>query len=243
MNQISFVSANERGFTLLEAVVVIFILVVVAGVVVSTTGEASDRAARETTLASMTELRNALVSRYYADVAEMPMTLADAFRPRTRTGVIQGVPVQVAAGPCWRGPYVMHSGAAYRTTPEGSFTPWPGFLPEYGPLLLSLPTPPVAPPAINDAWGRPIVLQVPNWLFRDPGPLQVAAPTAEQWRHLRLVSAGPDGRLDIPWDDTTAAAAAYPAGTQPAYFPNRSLCGDDLVLYLREPDRRLGTTP
>jgi len=202
----------RRGFTLLEMLVVVLILVAVAGMVITMTGDVGEQARRETTLASLARIREA-VAKYYADVASMPQSVADLLRRRTNP--LPGVPELPpgGTGPGWRGPYLLHAGAVYAADLAN------GFRPEYGPAAPGLPL----PPALKDAWGRPIVLQIPNAVLEDP----------EGDGLYRLVSAGPDGVIDTPHRDEDV----LPPATR-ALFPSRSQCDDDLILYLRQADLR-----
>lgn len=64
---------------------------------------------------------------------------------------------------------------------------------------------------VGDAWGNPIILQVPT----------ISTDLAECFRFARLVSAGPDGELDTLLDNATAAVR-----------------DDDLVQFLNRADDR-----
>lgn len=241
----------QSGFTLLEAVVVIFIIAVLAGVVITATGGVAERAPRDTTVASMTELRNVIVSRYYTDVGDVPQSLADILR--CRDNATFGLPPTISnlsATPSpavtlgWRGPYVLNSGASYMRDDVRKF------LKEYGPSMGAAPP---SQPTILDGWGNPIVIQIPNSIL-DPIPFETGkyflhGPETSPGvhspldvRHARLVSAGPDGIIQTPKDDADAVGQPYPTSI-PAQFPNRILCGDDIVLYLRVTDQRFGGGP
>ena len=68
-------------------------------------------------------------------------------------------------------------------------------------------------PAQIDAWGRPIVIQ---WPTDSSGNIQPA--------YVRLVSAGPNGKLETPSTVTDLSATTTPWNV-----------GDDMILYLRQP--------
>ena len=88
-------------------------------------------------------------------------------------------------------------------TPAGGTTASTSFLPEYG---LD------GDPAVLDAWGRPIVIQVPP---SDPS-------------YARLVSAGPNGVIDTPESVLMPTAG----GTSPT-----NERGDDVIMFLFQPDQ------
>jgi len=88
--------------------------------------------------------------------------------------------------------------------------------------------------AVGDAWGNPIVLQIP------PDDAFVAPTEAKRWRFARLVSAGPDGVLHTPrydssiLDTASRRRSARLAGM--ALDSSVTARGDDLVLFLNRPD-------
>ena len=95
----------------------------------------------------------------------------------------------------WRGPYVAPSGAQYAINVPMGFTS------DYGKD---------GDPGVSDAWGRPIVIQIPT---HDSVP---------DWQYARLVSAGPDGKIDTPLNVQSPSDA------------NRN---DDILLFLLLTDR------
>lgn len=248
-SQFGSIGGTARGFTLLEAVVVIFIIAILAGVVITYISGAVDRSPRDTTIASMIELRNSIVSRYYSDVGDLPQSTADLLR--CRDNATYGLPPAIAdlgggktsSAPGWKGPYLLHSGANYVLDNSRNF------LAEYGP---SMGGPPPLQPTINDAWGNPIIIQIPNSILEmyAPGLYRlrgVESPPASgmfplENRYARLISAGPDGIIQTPKDNagSTLPSPALVPPPPPAAYPHKDLCGDDIVLYLRVADLRLG---
>jgi prepilin-type N-terminal cleavage/methylation domain-containing protein len=197
------------GFTLLELLVVLAILAAVAGLAISLVGGTAETASRQVTEVSLAEIREAILGRegvpgYAGDLRRLPATLTEVF--------VQGAqpPFDPVTALGWRGPYVRTSGATY------ALLPLQGFTTVYGAA---------GDPAVLDAWGRPVVIQVPD----ADGD---GVPTEADRRHARLLSAGPDGTIQTPRTD----AAAVPPGT--AAFPLRSQCADDVVLYLAVADGR-----
>ena len=158
----------------------------------------------------------------------------------------------------WRGPYVSHamgdfpSADATRFADDGSFKAR-GFYPVLNGLRLpddflngldgcsiyGFP----GEPAILDPWGNPYVLQIPPpQAFPERFGSNTNLPDEVRFRYARVVSAGPDGRLDTPCfmvNTTNRWSTSWNKHT-------RRLCrqaglidgdarrarGDDLVLFL-----------
>ncbi len=200
----------QLGLTLLEMVVVIAILAVLAGLIVPMLGNlrfggaggnrTAQQIATATTLASV---RGAILGTtaqpgLWQDLGErptyFPQSIADLFLASTN------LPKQLHAfDPVtqlgWRGPYLISSDAHYSVDATN-------FTAAYGSN---------GDPAILDAWGKPIVLQVP----------QVTGATLdEEVQNARLVSAGPDGIIQ------TSLHKLMPSDLTP------SDRGDDVVLFL-----------
>jgi type II secretory pathway pseudopilin PulG len=155
---------------LVELLVVLVILAALAGTAMVAAQRAGEEGFDAATKKSLVTLREAFEV-YRKDVLAPPQHVADllrkpdgvpAYSPATRTG--------------WRGPYVLAASGRYELT-AGAQTA--GFGLAYGDHL---------DPAVIDAWGRPIVLQVPD--VDDDAVL-----TEDERRHARLVSAGFDGVL------------------------------------------------
>lgn len=241
---------STSAFTLLEALVVLVVLVATTGVVILATESISEAAPQQTTSATLTEVRKTILSRYYADVGALPQSMADLLRRRVlfppEVPDLTGSPyADPALG--WRGPYMLHSGATYAADPSRNFVS------EYGPI-----TPLVtSAPALLDGWANPVVLQIPNSVLDEdpagsgsyvlksymedpPGSgLYVKVPLRESdVRHSRVISAGPNGVVDTPRLDVDTLGPVPPTPAQKAWFPPRSQCGDDLVLYIQVTDQR-----
>lgn len=191
-------------------VVTLVILAAAAALVVPLVDSASEDAAATATRATLSAMRDAVLGDgaspgFAADMGTDPGSSADLLR---RPSGAPSFDPSTAHG--WRGPYVRC--ASVRYVIDGTT----GFAAEYGASDDPFPA---------DAWGRPVVLQIPD---ADGVP----APTADETRHARLVSAGADGVLQTP---------RTPAGAAPgtALLPARSACGDDLVLFLRVADTRV----
>lgn len=159
----------RHGFTLVELLVVLTILVALAGLVTALVTAASGSARHDVTLASMARVRQAMAM-YSMDMQKPPAFMADLLRnpgnyppydPQTRKG--------------WNGPYLQHSGAQYTPDARTIFTTI------YGEGNT---------PTLLDGWGNPLVIQRGIWdgtkadLSKDSG--------------LRVVSAGEDGILQCP---------------------------------------------
>jgi len=186
------------------------VLAAVAGVAWVSLDGVADRAARDATGATMAALRSASLGTeatpgFYGDVGRSPARAVElavapvdvpAYVVATRTG--------------WRGPY------ARATTTPYVVDVVRGFTAAYGDPGDPMPI---------DAWGRPIVLQVPD----ADGD---GSSDAVDVRHARWVSAGEDGRLSTPRRDADAIA---PGDSR---LPTLGQCGDDLVLFLHVPDTR-----
>lgn len=85
--------------------------------------------------------------------------------------------------------------------------------------------------ALGDPWGNPYVVQVPEW---QAFPIEFHPPFRSyrefawlRWRFARLVSAGPNGRLETPRDDYLAGMDEHNDVT---------VRGDDIVLFLNRQD-------
>lgn len=162
------------------------------------------------------------------------------------------------SGRGWRGPYVRHGAGTFpaadsRRFEEDATAAARGF---YPPLEgLKMPEDFVSrrdgcsvygfpgEPTVNDPWGNPYVLQIP------PAQAFAGANTnladEVRFRYARLVSAGPDGRLDTPchavnltnrwetaWNERTRRLSRQ-AGL---YEDDRAARGDDIVLFLMRND-------
>ena len=185
----------RKGLTLVELVVVVAILAILAAAIVPLVSQYAADARVTATQASLTEIRNAIMGTtnapgYLGDTGQLPAAMRDLF-------------VQPAGMPAfdrdtsrgWRGPYLLSSGATYPRTDA------------YGQ---------VGDPAVLDAWGNAIVLQVPS-----------AGSIAANLAFARLVSAGRNGAVETPLNLLDSLGNPYPAA---------GARGDDIVLFLNHSD-------
>lgn len=210
------------AFTMFELAAVVVVLTVVAGLAMSAAGDATTQASRTVTMSTMRTVRDAIVGVATGrDGRVTPCFLQDVGRlPRfaptsagdhdySLTELLDGRGL-AAFDPStqrgWRGPYLIAPIARFGT-PDLELGLVPAQWVRYGQPGDS---------AVLDGYGRPLLLQVPD-------ELADGTRNADDERHARLVSAGPDGRIDTPLADR---------------YPSLSQCGDDLVLYLRVADLR-----
>jgi len=220
----------SRGLTLLELLIVLTILVALSTLIVPTMGYLGRRSQSLAARENLYRLHELIVNRYWADIGELPRPAVDEVdgevletdrvdHPQLRYLFVNpdraaiGDPfiyqksASLLGGRAWQGPYLSHTGARYAVTDTDGTGD--GFTSRYG---LE------GDPAVLDAWGRPIVLQVPDESATDL-PTDLGEFTEAQIRrlHARLVSAGEDGRIETPTD---------------VLMPTAEQRGDDLVLFL-----------
>jgi len=162
----------------------------------------------------------------------------------------------------WRGPYVRHatgsfpSAADVRFKDDSTFKAR-GFFPAVHSLRLPMDFLDPAngcsvygfpgEPAVLDPWGNPYVLQIPPpQAFPDRFGSNTNMPDEVRFRYARVVSAGPDGRLDAPcfasnatnWWSTSWNERERRLCRQAGLIDgdDRSARGDDLVLFLARND-------
>lgn len=226
--------ACERGFTLMELLVVIVILAAVAALVVSNVDKSRDDMDDVAERATMQTLRDALTGSaagpgYLADMKHVPgftmetLRTHDLLSPSRYPAFDKFDPV---ARRGWRGPYLRNAqGVTNRNRDRNGRFPDANEIRIEGDATFAVrgffPSSPAYgygerdEVAAADLWGNPIVIQVPT-----------ASDEATRRRYARLVSAGPDGRLTTPLD---LFGGMQSSGTATAR-------GDDRVLFLNRAD-------
>lgn len=101
-------------------------------------------------------------------------------------------------------------------------------------------------PAVLDPWGNPYVLQIPPpQAFWDKYDSNTNLADEVRFQYARIVSAGPDGRLDTPcftvngtndWRITSWSEADCRSSRQAGRVDGELNRGDDLVLFLQRSD-------
>ena len=162
----------------------------------------------------------------------------------------------------WHGPYVRHATGPFPSAEDTRFKDDDtfkvrGFFPDLYKLRLpkdfldrvdgcsiyGFP----GEPAILDPWGNPYVLQIPPpQAFPDRLGANTNLPDEVRFRYARVVSAGPDGRLDTPcfasnatnWWSTSWNGRERRICRQAGLIDgdDRSARGDDLVLFITRND-------
>lgn len=166
---------HNRGFSLIEMVLVVAILVILAGLVLPMLWGVQDNSASVATTAGLQAIRTAIVGSgpgqpgYLSDMGKLPVTMRDLFIMPT-----SATPFDPLTSRGWRGPYLLDATGTYQVNANG-------FSVAYGAN---------GDPAVLDSWGHPIIIQ--------------AAPTASDSNppNIRLVSAGQDGIVQTPDGDS-----------------------------------------
>lgn len=173
----------RAGLTLLELLIVLVVIAVLAGLVVPILTHHGDRSRTTATEASLSELRD-VITQYWRDFdkslpqsgGSSPQTLYLFVNPDTygdgnpaTTDQDQTYDPHYKLG--WRGPYVSQATGTYSESIADGFDSTYGTDGE---------------PALIDAWGQPIVIQLPT-------------PTTPGLTIVRLLSAGPNGILDTSY--------------------------------------------
>ncbi len=162
----------------------------------------------------------------------------------------------------WHGPYVRHTTGAFPSASDTRFPSDASFESrKFYPKLYGLRLPAdflnglngcsiygfPGEPAVLDPWGNPYVLQIPPpQAFPDRMGSNTNLPDEVRFRYARIVSAGPDGRLDTPcfypnmtnWWNTSFGERARRLSRQAGLIDSddRRARGDDLVLFLTRND-------
>ena len=204
----------RRGFTLVELIIVVAILVALACAVIPMIGSSLSTSQTQATKASLGALRDTIMGTsaspgYWGDLRQTPKTIADLFLvPTYLPATSQTYNRNTGRG--WRGPYVQNQSGTYILDADGISRGFTSLYTSsfYDPSITS------PDPAVLDPWGHPFVIQVPT--------LPPPAPSTEPMdRFVRLVSAGPDGIIQTSPDDS---------------YPLQSSRGDDVVIFLRRAD-------
>ncbi|WP_341327418.1 hypothetical protein [Methylotuvimicrobium sp. KM2] len=208
----------QRGLTLLELSVVLLVLIALAGLMVPYVVGTGQMAMCQATDATMHAVKEAIMGGsagpgFYADTLGYypknsrnsdltDINLTYLFKP----GEFESYNPKTAVG--WRGPYLQTGGVAPASL-DASFTDT-----SEGKVHQVLTG---GQEQVLDAWGKPIVLQI---------PIDTNDSNKPNFDYARLVSAGRNGSLDT--------AIAYNGSS--VYHPDASDRNDDRVLYLRMPD-------
>ena len=95
----------------------------------------------------------------------------------------------------------------------------------HGPYLRPTGTSPTGKPTVIDGWGNEIELQLD---FDNDGKID-----RDEVKYMRLVSAGPNGKIETPVDPENMKP-----GKNEAKQLTREECGDDIVVFVGVPDNR-----
>jgi len=233
-------ACRAAGFTLVELVIVLAILVVVASLAIWRITGVQEQAENTVAAATLRSVRDAWLGTdripgYLSDMKHVPgfrivaIRTHDLLSPSSYPAFAVFDPL-TARG--WRGPYVRDARGVSNTNParNGAFPAaderrWEddqtflerGFYADAASSEYGL----AGDRVVADPWGNPVVLQLPA-----ADAFALSAGEAKRFRFARLVSAGPDGMLQSPRD---RLAGMQPDGTSP-------LRGDDLILFLNRAD-------
>jgi len=194
------VRRTPRGFTLPELTVTRCIVGAVATMAIPQLADRSRSAAQTVTHSTLAQVRTA-VRNYASDMFERlpyPDDSARARHPQLAYLYVNPQTYAAASGAAglaawahdpttsrgWAGPYLM-AGGSYHVDAAKGFTALYGV---------------EGDPTVVDGWGNPVVLQQPTM---DSSNVY----SATDRRYARLVSAGPDGLLNTPYDVALPGAA------------------------------------
>jgi len=228
----------QKGMTLIELTVVLLILIALAGLAIPYVGGTNRMALCQATDASMQAVKTAIMGGgpnmgfYMDNLGQYPQSEKNKgdynltylfqqgswpkYNPKTAVG--------------WRGPYLM-TGLNVRNGLDSSFSDIYAAPTETTPNATGTVHTLIDGSQSLDAWGRPIVLQVPYYNDTD-----TPANSGYKLEFSRLVSAGPGSGLKIS-DADIDSSIQYDsnAGIFQAIQDSNDR-NDDRVLYLKTPD-------
>ncbi|HSJ03780.1 MAG: type II secretion system protein [Verrucomicrobium sp.] len=246
---------RQQGFTLVEMLMVVFVVAVIGALVIPMVDESGVRAEHTITRATLQTVREALVGSpsapgFVADVKHIPglqlagTRLHDLLAPTRPDRVPQALPAfDPRARRGWRGPYLSQTTGTMNTNRRhGSFFPSPTDVRFFGDgtfgdrgffiqeIIYGRPGDDTLPTDDPLAFGDLTIAD--GW----GNPIVIQCPVmdeedqplspARQWHFARLVSAGLDGVLSTP---SRRFAGLRLDGTAPGR-------GDDLVLFINRMD-------
>ena len=243
--------SQQKAFTLIELMVVVAILVVLAGLIIPMVDRQTDDAhtvAQNTSLNALRDAVKSMVSdvKFSNGFDYQSLRMCDVLsrtantstlRPLTATFPVWDANTRIG----WRGPYIQ-GGFPIQNARENRSAIFPAANDKgnsgpsatqtfqqrkfYGVASGTALYGNDGEPAIGDDWGNPIILQIPTVNTSDP---RIKTPEL-CWLHARLVSAGPDGSVNIDPDDPNAGMTLTSGVIG---ITNR---GDDLILFLNRVD-------
>jgi len=237
----TFESSRRRGFTLLEMVVVVAIMVLLASLLIGKLDKDRDNAGTTVARATLTTVREAFTGSasspgYLSDLKTVPgfdFTALQTSDLLERSHYPTAANYDPVAQRGWRGPYLDNVQPVRNTNVarNGLFPAADEKRTESDQTFLERHFYDTATHsfygtagdrAAADPWGNPIVVQIP------PGSAFTSTTNVDALRfhYARVVSAGPDGVLDTPLDRLGGMNAD---GTTDAR-------GDDIVIFLNRAD-------
>lgn len=214
--------SDRRGLTLFELMLVLGILLILSTLVIPVVSGHLSQSRKDVTWQSLRRVRDVVMNTFFDDMGQrLPRPGLSGLRagrmnhpqlcylfvnPKTHEDDdLLTMEYDTNYDPIsrrgWRGPYLQHEGGGFEYA-EDEEDEEGGFTRRYGET---------GDPAVMDGWGNPILLQEPD----DDGDGLI---DFDEARHVRLVSAGPNGIVDTKPDEM---------------FPVLAARGDDLVLFLR----------
>ncbi len=205
--------ATPSGLSLLELLIVLVILTATAVLVMPlmsskvTAPNGESKTANEiVTQSTMAVIREAMVGE--EGVLETMATSPDSLPREISELVKEDAPDHVRAQDPRLSQYNAFMGIGWR-----------------GPYLHSTGKNESGEPTVIDGWGREFELQID---FDSNGEV-----SEEESKYIRVVSAGPNGQIDTPFDQSNMKPGDNVDGSL-----TMEECGDDLVIFLCVPDTR-----